>query len=114
MTEGKNWFKEAVFIAPKVYGGITTDEKMIVKVKGLKSPIRYSELKSLLLLENIKIPQNKWYRNFSESTINIYDQIYTLAVTENKREVIRDSNGKFIDTKPYQVSDGIIVKPIGI
>lgn len=34
-------FIEATFIAPKVYGGITTDYKMIIKVKGLKEPISY-------------------------------------------------------------------------
>jgi hypothetical protein len=32
---------EGVFIAPKVYGGITNKNKMIVKVKGLKELISY-------------------------------------------------------------------------
>jgi hypothetical protein len=34
-------FTEAVFLAPKVYGGITTDNQMVVKVKGLKEIISY-------------------------------------------------------------------------
>ena len=34
-------FKEAIFIAPKVYAGIATDISMTVKVKGLKKSISY-------------------------------------------------------------------------
>lgn len=34
-------FKEAVFIAPKVYGGITSDLDTLVKIKGMKNPISY-------------------------------------------------------------------------
>lgn len=30
-------FKEAVFIAPKVYGGVTTELDTLVKVKGVES-----------------------------------------------------------------------------
>jgi hypothetical protein len=43
-------FIEAVFLAPKVYGGryIKKDiENEIVKVKGLKNPIPFNDLKSL-------------------------------------------------------------------
>lgn len=96
-------FKEAVFIAPKVYGGITTDDKMVVKVKGLKEPLSYWDLKTLLHDPEIKVNQFKWFRDMSESTIYIRNQIYTLQATENKRKIIRDSNGKFIDTKPYNI-----------
>jgi len=39
--------EEAVYLAPKVYGGRTRDSEY-VKVKGLKNPISYNELKSLL------------------------------------------------------------------
>ena len=34
-------FKEGCFIAPKVYGGITTSNKMIVKAKGVKGDLSY-------------------------------------------------------------------------
>src|SRR5690606_41158206 len=55
------------------------------------------------------IKQTKWFRNFSESTINILDTIYTLRATENKRELIRDSCGKIIDTRPYLLNNGQLV-----
>jgi hypothetical protein len=60
----------------------------------------------LLYLKNIKIPQDKWYRNFTEASIDIESQIYTLAATENKRHLIIDSTGKLIATKPYHLVDG--------
>ena len=43
-------FKEGVYLAPKVYGGITTEGKEITKVKGFKNKISYETLKSLLTL----------------------------------------------------------------
>lgn len=100
-------FIESVYIAPKVYGGITTDGTMLVKVKGLKTPISYWLLKSLLYHTKIEISQSKWYRDYSSATIRILEQLYSLAVTSNKRELIRDSVGKFIDTRPWLLSGGI-------
>jgi hypothetical protein len=40
-------FNDAVFLTPKVYGGIT-DNYELIKVKSLKNPITFEELKSLL------------------------------------------------------------------
>jgi hypothetical protein len=34
-------FVDSVFIAPKVYGGITNESELFVKAKGLKDPISY-------------------------------------------------------------------------
>jgi hypothetical protein len=52
-------FKESVFIAPKVYGGITQDNDMVVKIKGLKNGISYWKLKLLLYIDNLQILQYK-------------------------------------------------------
>jgi len=52
-------FKEAVYLAPKVYGGLTHNSE-IVKVKGLKNPITYKELSSLLKKDSfLEIKQDK-------------------------------------------------------
>jgi hypothetical protein len=52
-------FKEAVFLAPKVYGGITSEYEL-VKVKGLKNPVSYNELKTLLIKDtSLKVNQEK-------------------------------------------------------
>jgi hypothetical protein len=46
--------------------------------------------------------QSKWFRNLSEGKINILEQVYTLKVTENKRQLIYKNN-KLIGTKPYKI-----------
>ena len=40
--------KEAIFLAPKVYGGITIENKSIIKIKGYKHKIPFNDLKNLL------------------------------------------------------------------
>jgi hypothetical protein len=47
-------FKEVVFLGPKIYGGITDDNKYICKIKGYKNPkdISFDELKFLLNKDN--------------------------------------------------------------
>jgi hypothetical protein len=58
-------FYEGVFPAPKIYGGLLTkpykkSEKELVKVKGLKNVLEYSELKALLKKDVVlKKPQEK-------------------------------------------------------
>jgi hypothetical protein len=64
----------------------------------------------LLFLDPLKISQSKWYRDFSSGTIRVLEQIYTLACTENKRELILNSFGELVGTAPYQMMDGTILK----
>lgn len=115
-------FKNIVILAPKVYGGVLDPLKNsgkilekfgceIVKIKGLKKPLNYLGLYPLLYKDNKKIVyQDKWYRFFGEGYISIRNEAYTLAVTSNKRELIYDSNGKFISTKPFELINGTVVK----
>jgi DNA polymerase type B, organellar and viral len=68
-------FDEAIFITPKVYGGITSSYEY-VKVKGLKNPVSFSQLKPLLIKDaNLEIKQDKWYRNISEGNIKIIPKL---------------------------------------
>jgi hypothetical protein len=41
-------FNETIFLAPKVYRGIT-DYYEYIKIKGLQNPITFEELKALLI-----------------------------------------------------------------
>jgi hypothetical protein len=105
-------FNEAVFLAPKVYGGVIKkfclSYKEHLKVKGLKNPINYIDLYSLLIKNNqLKIAQDKWYRDIKKGNILIKNEIYTLMITDNKRQIIYDNN-KFINTKPYKLINGEI------
>lgn len=98
-------FNEAIFLAPKVYGGIT-DNYEYVKIKGLKNPITYENLKPLLYKDkSVEINQEKWYRNISLGNINIKQEIYTLMVNNFKRKLIYNEQNKFIDTSPIYLNE---------
>nr|QBM09671.1 hypothetical protein [Dactylella sp.] len=104
-------FKEFVSLAPKVYGGLIEGEEEIVKIKGLKNPLPYFELKSLLKKDSkLVLPNEKWYRHLDNGYIQIKNETYTLMITENKREIIYNDNNLFIDTKPFVINDNFIVK----
>lgn len=85
---------EGVFLCPKVYGIIYIDSRTntkqeVVKIKGAKNPISFNSLKDLLKLnEKKEINQAKWYRDISNGSIYIKDELYTLVVTESKRQLI--------------------------
>jgi hypothetical protein len=101
-------FNDAIFLAPKVYSGIT-DNYEYVRIKGLKNPIAYNELKPLLIKDqSICIEQEKWYRNISKGNIQIKQEIYTLINNNLKRRLIFDNN-KFVDTAPICLNDNIII-----
>jgi hypothetical protein len=103
-------FKEATFLAPKVYGGIDINNTEVCKVKGLKNVVKYSDLKTLLNLNTeLKIEQNKWFKNITESNITIKNQLYTLIPTENKRKLIY-SNNKLTNTVPFRIDNNRTIK----
>jgi predicted membrane-bound dolichyl-phosphate-mannose-protein mannosyltransferase len=82
-----------------------------VKVKGLKDSkfIGFNRLQKLLIKNNeLSISNVKWYRNFSESNINIKEELYTLIVTANKRIPIYEKN-VFVDTKHYTLKNSVII-----
>jgi hypothetical protein len=101
-------FNDAIFLAPKMYGGVT-DTYELVKIKGLKNPVKFNELIPLLNKNyKLEIKQEKWYSDISHGTIHIKDEIYTLMSTDSKRKLIFDNNEQFIDTKPIKLTDGKI------
>ena len=111
----ENNIKIAYFIAPKVYCIITQDNKVICKVKGLKANMSFYEF-NMILYKNTTITkyQEKWYRKWEEGKIYIRHELYSLVVTDNKRQLIYNSCSKLVATKPYIYVDGeIINKDIG-
>jgi predicted lipoprotein len=98
-------FKEAVFLGPKVYGGILRNKKEIVKVKGFKNLIKFKDLKTLLNKNSfLNLNLEKWFRNLSKGEITIKNQIYKLTATENKRAFVY-KKGKIIGTKPFVINN---------
>jgi DNA polymerase type B, organellar and viral len=92
--------QKGIFLAPKVYGLLLEDGSEVVKIKGSKIKMNFSDLEPLLQKDsNLKITQEKWFKNLPEQHIKILKTLYTLRVTDNKRILIY-KDGIFIDTKP--------------
>jgi hypothetical protein len=109
----ENISSEVVFLGPKMYCLKTIDGNFIYKIKGLKSTtdLTISDFKNLLIKDSIiEKSHTKWFRNLSESKINILDQMYSIKVTDNKRKLIYDKNNKLIGTKPYKIDINKVVK----
>jgi hypothetical protein len=79
------------------------------KVKGvnkevIEKEINFSILSSLLKENsNLRINQEKWLRSYENGTIQIRDQVYTLAQTDNKRELVF-KDGRAIGTKAFRIN----------
>ena len=101
-------YEKAIFLAPKVYILQLENNNFEIKIKGvtkkaiIDNNINLSLFESLLHKDYLsEIKQDKWYRSLTNSNITIKDQIYTLKVTENKRELVYNYNNKLIDTKSF-------------
>jgi DNA polymerase type B, organellar and viral len=104
---------KAIFLSPKVYCLETKDGTFIYKVKGLshETELTLQDFKQLLYKDTfIEKFHRKWFRDLSKAQIQLLEQVYTLKVTDNKRELIYDKNNKLISTKPYKISGDKIIK----
>ena len=98
-------YKEIVFLGPKIYSGITTDDRLITKIKGFKDSkdLSFNEIKSLLHKDsNLELNHVKWFRSINQ--IEMKEQPYILSSTANKREFIF-KNGIAIDTKAFTLKN---------
>ena len=100
---------KAVFLAPKVYGLLTTDGTEIIKVKGivneLLADIHFQDLQDLLFKDSSKeFSQEKWFKKVLEGDITVNEVAYTLKSTSNKRRSIYIEN-IFSNTKPYNYNE---------
>jgi DNA polymerase type B, organellar and viral len=106
--------KRAIFLAAKLYCLETESNKLIIKVKGLKdtTTLNYNDFENLLN-KNFIIEKSheKWTRSLSDSKISILDQIYSIKVTDNKRELIYYHN-KLISTKSYKIDRNKIINSL--
>ena len=57
-------FIEAVYLAPKMYGAITK-YSVLIKIKGLKNPVKFDLLKTLLKNgSSLQSPNEIWYKEY--------------------------------------------------
>jgi hypothetical protein len=103
---------DAIFLAPKVYYLETEEGKVIYKVKGLKHEVdlNKNDFENLLFKESfLQKYQNKWIKNLSRGNIELREDLYTLKITENKRQLIYSENNELINTKPYIINNDKII-----
>ena len=106
----ENIYKEAVFLAPKVYAGITQSGEEVIKIKGLsydtiERDVSLELLKSLLYKnKSLTFNHIKSFRKIDKSTISLLNQTYNLIPTENKRKLNYDNNNLLISTKPFFIN----------
>jgi hypothetical protein len=82
----------------------------VVKVKGLKNPVSFWKLKSLIYKDSkYGSYEERWYRQINHGLIEISKGNRNTRITDTKRDLIFDSCGKFIDTRPYVLKNGIII-----
>jgi len=105
--------KKAVFLAPKVYSFITTNDELIIKVKGLTKEIlpdlSFDKLEQLLIKDSsLELTQEKWFKKVIEGEIKVDQVAYTLKNTSVKRAHIHSLvEGKeiFINTRAYDYDE---------
>lgn len=51
------------------------------------------------------MPNEKWYRDLGEGSIEIKQEIYKLALNSSKRALIYDKNGILIKTEPIEINE---------
>jgi DNA polymerase family B len=109
----ENVCNKAIFLGPKLYCLLTESGQFIHKVKGLNRNIMLEFKDFEILLEKnsfIGKLQSKWFRNLTESKINILDQLYTIKHTNNKRKLIYNKNNKLIGTESYIINKDKTIK----
>lgn len=102
----ENICNNAIFLSPKVYCLETEDGRSIYKVKGLSHEVELTmkDFENLLNKDAIlEKTHTKWMRNLSDAKITLLEQLYTLKVTDSKRELIYNKNNKLIGTKAYRI-----------
>jgi hypothetical protein len=110
--------KKGIFLAPKVYCLLTIDDKIICKIKGLSNKqinlsTAFEDFESLLKKDSkLEKSHEKWFKDLDKGLITVKQQLYTLKVTSNKRDLIYDKDGVFIDTKPYFIDNNKSLKQI--
>ena len=102
----------AVFLGPKAYYLELSNNKTIIKVKGLNSNmVNNSELTfdsfcNLLYKEKVLIMnQEKWFKKLNEGTIKVLNQSYSIKHNANKRELIYNNKDMLINTRPYIINN---------
>ena len=99
--------KKAVFLNAKLYCYLTRTGDIIKKVKGLKftGDLTLVNFENLLKKDaTLEKSQVKWKRSLTQGQIKLMEEIYTIQVNNNKRNLVYKNN-KLIGTKAYKIDN---------
>jgi hypothetical protein len=102
--------KRAYFISPKLYCLILENGDTIIKSKGVDSKhLTEQDFIEMLYGCNKLIPIHRFVKDFKKSIVHYEKSTYLITPQILKRNVIYE-NGLIINTKPYHVKDGVLIK----
>lgn len=103
-------YDKLLCLAAKCYVGKEGNNEHVV-IKGSKVKVSLKDIEPLLYKSKIlEIHHSKWFRDYSDGSITIKDELYSLTVTDNKRKLIYDDNNRFIDTAPLKLVNGVVTE----
>ena len=111
----ENFYEKGIFLAPKVYAGITKDGKELSKVKGYKHQVPFDNLVSLLKKDaSLSLSHDLWMKNLGQGSLKMRHSPYNLKATGNKRHLVY-TNNILTGTKPFIINEDkeIISSPKG-
>ena len=109
----ENIADKAIFLAPKVYCLKLENSETVYKAKGLKHEVELTmnDFEKLLYKNSLlKKSQLKMRKYLNKSYIEVLEQVYTLQVTDNKRQLIYNVNNKLVATEAYKISETKTIK----
>lgn len=107
-------FKDAFFLAPKLYGFIKENGDPVVKAKGVgkfpyeKIKALYYESKPITVFNSEDI----WLKDLNEFKIKIESRDIQITGKFVKREKIFNAEGLWVVTRPLVMKDGVVVTPV--
>jgi hypothetical protein len=102
--------KRAYFISPKLYCIILENGDTIIKAKGVDSKhLTEQDFIEMLYGCNKVIPIHRFVKDLKNSTVHYEKSTYLITPQILKRYVII-KDGLTIDTKPFIVKDGVLIK----
>jgi DNA polymerase elongation subunit (family B) len=96
--------EEGIFVMPKVYYLKTKDEE-VFKCKGYSGRLTREQYLELMNGNVLNLTVNRWERSLVQGSVRITREVpYELKFSFNKRVQVFNENGRWINTRPIQLS----------
>jgi hypothetical protein len=100
--------KHGYFIAPKLYALITSDNKTIIKAKGIGNNLTINDFENLITNKSLIKAQDRWFKDVSNANIDIKNMNISVNPTSFKRKTIIENN-RLRYTIPFTINNNSII-----